>query len=193
MSKNKRGFTLIELLVVIAIIGLLASIVLISLDKSRDKSRAAHLAADFDAIAKAWALWQSDTGSNFLNENVYGTVHAEAPCHDEPVLSQTDLFQNVSGLDGWNGPYLSRVPRGPWSREYSYDNDDDTWQEGVNKWGGVNIQIQWCSGESSRYLRLAPLIDQLFDDGDGADLGRFKWDQGSQGGYGIIITHQFDK
>jgi prepilin-type N-terminal cleavage/methylation domain-containing protein len=54
---NKKGFTLIELLVVIAIIGILASIILASLDSSRKKGRDARRLADIKQIQLALELY----------------------------------------------------------------------------------------------------------------------------------------
>ena len=53
----KKGFTLIELLVVIAIIGILASIVLASLNSARKKSRDARRVADIKQIQLALELY----------------------------------------------------------------------------------------------------------------------------------------
>ncbi|OGC93915.1 hypothetical protein A2389_02335 [Candidatus Adlerbacteria bacterium RIFOXYB1_FULL_48_10] len=63
-----RGFTLIELLVVIAIIGLLASIVMVSLSSARVKARDAQRAAALHQIRDAVELYASDNG-HYPNSN----------------------------------------------------------------------------------------------------------------------------
>ena len=56
-SDTKKGFTLIELLVVIAIIGILASVVLASLNSARTKARDARRIADVKQLQLALELY----------------------------------------------------------------------------------------------------------------------------------------
>lgn len=60
--KKNNGFTLIELLVVIAIIGILASVVIVSLTSARKKGRDAQRIRDIQEIDKAINLYISDHG-----------------------------------------------------------------------------------------------------------------------------------
>ena len=55
--KRPSGFTLIELLVVISIIGLLASVVLVSLNGARAKARNARRLADIKQLQTALELY----------------------------------------------------------------------------------------------------------------------------------------
>jgi len=59
--KNKKGFTLIELLVVIAIIGLLSSIVLVSMGPARKKARDARRMADLRQISSGMEMCYDDS------------------------------------------------------------------------------------------------------------------------------------
>lgn len=62
---NGRGFTLIELLVVIAIIGILATVVLASLNSARMKTRDSRRASDLREMEKALALYAQDHGGAY--------------------------------------------------------------------------------------------------------------------------------
>jgi type II secretion system protein G len=59
----KKGFTLIELLVVIFIIGLLASIVVVSVNTARVKSRDARRIADMDTMRSAIEMYIDANGA----------------------------------------------------------------------------------------------------------------------------------
>jgi len=91
---KNNGFTLIELLVVIAIIGLLASIVLVSLNSARSKARDARRLADARQIRAALEMYYDkyggypyypypsciySTSSNFLQELVSGGFLGQVP------------------------------------------------------------------------------------------------------------------
>lgn len=60
---NSKGFTLIELLVVIAIIGILATIVMVSLNTARAKARDARRLSDIRQLELALQMYYDANGS----------------------------------------------------------------------------------------------------------------------------------
>lgn len=93
------GFTLIELLVVIAIIGVLASIVLASLNNARRKSRDARRITDVKQIQLALELYFDAQG------NAYPT--SSATC---------DQTTNARGLEALSaGGFIPQISRDPLS------------------------------------------------------------------------------
>ncbi len=61
--KKSKGFTLIELLVVIAIIGILATIVLVSLNSARQKARDTRRIGDVRQVALALEMYYDDNSA----------------------------------------------------------------------------------------------------------------------------------
>jgi prepilin-type N-terminal cleavage/methylation domain-containing protein len=94
MERNKnQGFTLIELLVVVSIIGLLASILLVSLHEARAKADDARMVEDFHSLKNALTLYYQDHGSY---------PHITAHSYD-------DSWNSVIGAA--LQPYLDRMPK----------------------------------------------------------------------------------
>ncbi len=74
---HKRGFTLIELLIVVAIIGILASVIMVSLGGARGKARDSKRISDIKSIQLALANYYNDYG--YFPYSIYGTGAAGSP------------------------------------------------------------------------------------------------------------------
>lgn len=102
----KKGFTLIELLVVIAIIGILASIVLVSLSGARNKAKDARITSDMNQI-RTTAMIVSDTDGDYDCVCLVATP-ACATCNPDIVTLAADAnVQNGAAAAAVINPNLA--------------------------------------------------------------------------------------
>lgn len=94
--RRPNGFTLVELLVVIAIIGLLSSVVLVSLNSARDKGGDAALKADLANLRSQAALYYEEHGNSYGTAGTSCTTAGNVFA-DERIAEQIKGAENASG------------------------------------------------------------------------------------------------
>jgi general secretion pathway protein G len=113
--KKDKAFTLIELLVVIAVIGMLSSIVLVSMKGAREKARIAKAQSEIRQLVTAMYLYKENHGElPPIGDNCSACSN---PCNSS-WTAVIDALVN----DGLLG---SRIDKDPWGNYYCYDDNDN--------------------------------------------------------------------
>lgn len=157
---HRAGFTLIELLIVIAILGLLSTLVIVSLRNSRQEANIAKAQADVRQIALAVELLLHDTGSwpahrltggdcyqnqsdpGFFTDYSYAGYYGfdcevfTRPQANRPYLNLLLPWYGLTGLDPRNQDEYPNW-RGPY---LSISSLNDPWGTGYNLDGDFHLE-----------------------------------------------------
>ncbi len=102
-KKRQAGFTLVELMVVVAIIGLLATVVTVSVISQKEGADRTRVGADMRSISDALDLFK-------LNMGYYPNA-----------LEELNTRPSRNGSK-WRGPYITEwPPTDPWGSPYEYN------------------------------------------------------------------------
>lgn len=94
LAQAKAGFTLIEILLVVVIIGMLATVVTISVPRQLEKARVNKAKADIQGIGVAIQSYNMEVGR---------------------------YPANLDALTSGDEPFLEKgIPKDPWGGEYAY-------------------------------------------------------------------------
>lgn len=116
------GFTLIELLVVIAIIGILAAVVLASLDDAREQAKTRAAQSDMKNIHTAMEMLYNHTGLYPHQRSSYCPPRSAGGNEVNLDLPSSGLVATDGNYPAWKGPYIRDVID-PWGTPYFFDED----------------------------------------------------------------------
>ena len=126
-----RGFTLIELLVVVAIIGLLSSVVIVSVLLLKERTRYAKAQQEIQELMKTAIIAQGDAGKTL--QQITGNGCSDCVCRGRNIQNIPDTdpcavnwynalekIQEAASIMG--GPV--QIKRDPWNAPYGLDENE---------------------------------------------------------------------
>lgn len=153
IKNHREGFTLIELLVVVAIIGVLASVVLASLNSAREKGTAAAIKSNLKNMGAQAELAYSDAGdystacagvAKMLAAITSAGASSACYSYNNSSLSDAYIRWGASGIKGTSTPIQA------WS---SSPTGAATWDvQGVNSSGvfvGTDVTMNWDTANAA--------------------------------------------
>ena len=157
-SGSLTGFTLIQLLVVIAIIGLLASVVLVSLNSARQKARNAKRVADLSQMQKALELY-------FDTYNSYPVTSGwRSQCNAWGGYAGNLVIYDTTAGRGIVPQFMSAMPADPAMKSATNNACYLYMSDGVN-YKILDHDISPAEGGSFNYQSYPNLIDPARDSG----------------------------
>ena len=105
----EAGFTLIELMVVIVIIGLLSTIVALTVLPQLGKANDQKAKADIATLDQALELYRLNNLTYPTTADGLGALMAPPPSLTDPTRYQA-------------GGYIKKLPKDPWGRDYKYES-----------------------------------------------------------------------
>lgn len=139
LKAKNSGFTVLELLVVIAIIGILTSVIMVSLNNAKVKAENVKAVLEIKGLRNAMTMLENDTGKwpngcpiDQVSNPEVDLTNANAGLLSVPsVFSSGSCSWNAGDIAKWKGPYTQSATD-QWNNAYVFDPDYHICENGID-------------------------------------------------------------